>query len=84
MSPRKLLKELLSGSRNVRFSELVAVVEAFGFHLDRISGSHHIFIHPKITELVNIQDVHGQAKPYQVRQVLKLIERHHLKLEDRP
>ena len=84
MNPRKLLKKLLSGSRNIRFAELVTVVEAFGFQLDRVSGSHHIFAHPQIPELINIQDVQGQAKPYQVTQALKLIERHHLKLEDTP
>ena len=83
-APRKVLKKLLTGSRNIRFAELVALVEAFGFQLDRVSGSHHIFVHPEIPELINIQDVHGEAKPYQVMQVLNLIERHNLTLEDRP
>ena len=31
--------------------------------------------------LLNLQDVNGQAKPYQVRQLLKLVERYNLKLE---
>ena len=39
-------------------------------------------MHPTIPELVNLQDVGGQAKPYQIRQVLRLIERYNLKLED--
>ncbi len=83
-SPRKLLKKLLAGSRNIRFAELMALIEAFGFRLDRVSGSHHIFVHPEIPELINIQDVHGEAKPYQVTQVLNLIERRNLILDDRP
>ena len=33
-------------------------------------------------ELVNLQDIGGEAKPYQIRQVLRLIERYNLKLED--
>jgi len=57
-------------------------VRAFGFRLSRISGSHHIFTHPRIPELVNLQDVRGQAKPYQVRQFMKLVERYNLQLED--
>jgi hypothetical protein len=37
---------------------------------------------PGIPELVNLQDVKGQAKPYQIRQFLKLVEKHDVKLED--
>ncbi len=53
----------------------------FGFQLDRINGSHHIFVHPEIPELVNLQDVNGKAKPYQVKQLLQLIERYNLQME---
>jgi hypothetical protein len=34
------------------------------------------FSHPDRAELVNLQDVGGQAKPYRVRPVLRLIERY--------
>ncbi len=34
-----------------------------------------------IPELVNLQEVGGQAKPYQIRQVLRLVERYNLLLE---
>ncbi len=79
---RRLLQRLLSGSKNIRFEELVACAEAFGFQLSRVSGSHHIFIHPAVPELVNLQNVGGQAKPYQIKQLLALIERYNLRLED--
>jgi len=82
MNKRLLLRALLGGSKNVRFTDMVGLVEAFGFRLARISGSHHIFVHPSISELVNLQNVNGQAKPYQIRQFLKLIETYDLKLED--
>ena len=35
-------------------------------------------VHPDVKELVNLQDVDGMAKPYQVRQFLKLVERYNL------
>ncbi len=54
----------------------------FGFSLVRVSGSHHIFSHGGIPEQVNLQDVRGQAKPYQIRQFLRLVERYNLTLED--
>lgn len=83
MKPRKLLAAILAGSRNVRFADMVALVKAFGFELSRTSGSHHIFVHPKVDELVNLQKVQDKAKPYQIRQVLKLVEKYHLTLEDK-
>ena len=82
MNPRKLLKRISSGEvHNVSFSDLVKLVEGLGFQLDRTSGSHHVFVHPDIPELVNLQDVKGQAKPYQIRQLLRLIERYNLTLK---
>jgi predicted RNA binding protein YcfA (HicA-like mRNA interferase family) len=64
----------------LRFSEVLKLAQAFGFQLDRISGSHHILRRAGIPELVNVQNVKGMAKPYQVRQLLKLVERHNLSL----
>jgi predicted RNA binding protein YcfA (HicA-like mRNA interferase family) len=57
-------------------------VEGFGFQLRRVVGSHHVYGHSAIPELINLQDVNGQAKPYQIRQVLRLVERYNLALED--
>ncbi|MEP7286572.1 MAG: type II toxin-antitoxin system HicA family toxin [Chloroflexota bacterium] len=82
MKKRKLLQKIMSGSKNIRFAELVALIEAFGFRLSRVEGSHHIFVHPKVQELMNIQSVSGKVKPYQIRQFLKIVERYNLALEE--
>ena len=79
---RKLLQKALSSPKNVRFNEMRTLAEAFGFRLSRIRGSHHIFVHPRVQELVNLQDVGGKAKPYQIRQFLRLVERYNLMLRD--
>ena len=79
---KKLVQKLLSGSKNIRFSEAQTAVEAFGFRLSRISGSHHIYFHPDVPELINLQNVNGKAKPYQIRQFLEIVERYNLQLED--
>jgi len=47
-----------------------------------VKGSHHIFVHPRVRELVNLQNVDGKAKPYQIRQFLALVESYNLSLED--
>lgn len=82
MKKLKLLERALAGSRNFQFAELVTLAEAFGFRRSRIQGSHHIFVHPEIPELLNLQNVNGQAKPYQVRQFLRLVERYNLSLRE--
>ena len=82
MKKRKLLQKILRSQQNVRFSEVVILLEAFGFKLSRISASHHIFVHSEISENINLQNVDGQAKSYQIRQFLKLVERYNLTLED--
>ncbi len=82
MNKRKLLEKVLASPANVRFEDMVTLVEAFGFHLSRTKGSHYIFVHPQLDELVNLQEVKGQAKPYQIRQFLRLVERYNLTLGD--
>lgn len=83
MSPRRLLRRLAEGAfANVAFADFVGVAQAVGFRLDRINGSHHVFVHPDVDELLNVQNVRGQAKPYQLRQFMGLVERYNLRLED--
>lgn len=47
-----------------------------------MSASHHIFAHPDVPELVNLQEVDGETKPYQIRQFLRLVERNALTPEE--
>ena len=77
---RKLLEKILTGTKNVSFDDMVTLIQAFGFRLSRINGSHHIFIRSDIPEPINIQDFGGKAKPYQVKQFLQLIEQYNLQL----
>ncbi|MEA3427969.1 MAG: hypothetical protein U9Q84_01850 [Thermodesulfobacteriota bacterium] len=44
---------------------------------------HHIYVHRDVPELINLhQDVKGKAKPYQVKQLLQLVEKYNLQMED--
>lgn len=82
MKPRKILERILNGSQNIAFADMVSLVKAYGFRLDRIRGSHQIFVHDRIRERINLQPVRGQVKPYQIRQVMTLIEEYDLVLGD--
>ena len=81
MKPERLLRPLAGGGlSNVRFEDFTSLVEGVGFELSRVSGSHHIFIHPESREILSLQNAEGEAKPYQIRQFLRLVERYDLKV----
>lgn len=85
MKKRKLLRKVQGASKNIRFDEFVALLEGFGFVLRRTKGSHHVFTHPRIPRPFPIQPKgNRQAKPYQIRQFLSLIEQYNLELESEP
>jgi hypothetical protein len=70
-------------ARELSFADMRRLVEAFGFELRRwTSGSHHVSVHRAVRELLNLQDARGQAKPYQIRQFLRLVEQYALTMED--
>jgi predicted RNA binding protein YcfA (HicA-like mRNA interferase family) len=78
-----LLQRLSSGSfNNIRFSEFTDLAEGYGFTLDRTCGSHQMFRHPEIGAKLNLQPDGREAKPYQIRQFLRLVEQYGLQLED--
>ena len=79
VNPQRLLKKLNRGElANVHFSDLTRLVETLGFRLARIRGSHHIYSHPEVPDVLNLQNIRGEAKPYQVRQVLRTMAEHGL------
>ncbi|MDR2733604.1 MAG: type II toxin-antitoxin system HicA family toxin [Spirochaetota bacterium] len=82
MNKQKLLQQILSNQKNVKYNDFVTILEAYGFYLARTEGSHTIFRNDSVKEIMNIQNVHGEAKPYQVRQFFALIEKYNLKMED--
>jgi predicted RNA binding protein YcfA (HicA-like mRNA interferase family) len=67
--------------KNVSFTDCRSLMKALGFDLDRVRGSHHIFRHRTTGARLNLQPVRGKAKPYQLRQLLSLIEQYDLTLE---
>ena len=82
MPKKKLLAILINNSKNVRYSDFVALIEAFGFKLHRRKGSHDVYKHPKVVEILNIQNQNGKAKPYQIDQFLDYVEDYGLEMEE--
>lgn len=64
---------------NVPFDALCAMLRLLGFD-QHIKGDHHIFTHPGIEEILNLQPKNGKGKPYQVKQVRDVIIKYQLRL----
>ncbi len=83
MKPDVLLARIRrADNTNVSFDDLVRLVQALGFREVGGRGSHRVFAHPDVAELMNLQVERGQAKRYQVRQVVGLVRRYNLSLEE--
>jgi hypothetical protein len=80
---RKFFERLMRGEcdTDIDFTELCGLLTYFSFQ-ERIKGDHHIFTKDGVVEIINLQPVSGQAKPYQVKQVRKLIRAYHLRIQD--
>jgi hypothetical protein len=71
----KLLFRILRGASdaNIPFDGVRTLLQSLGFR-ERIRGDHHIFTKKGVEEILNLQPRSGgKAKPYQVKQVRKVI-----------
>ena len=69
----------MSGTKDksILFADLRAVLDRLGFQC-RIKGDHFIYTKDGVEEIINIQPVGNQAKPYQVKQVRNIILKYQL------
>jgi predicted RNA binding protein YcfA (HicA-like mRNA interferase family) len=79
---QKAYNQVVKGRSSLSFRDLQRLLITLGFRLDRISGSHHIYLHPDVSRPINIQPAGKDAKPYQIRQLRDMIREFGLKLED--
>jgi predicted RNA binding protein YcfA (HicA-like mRNA interferase family) len=70
----KLLIQVLTGASDasIDFDELCHLLIRLGFQ-SRVRGSHHNFFRDGVVERINLQRDGSKAKPYQVRQVRRII-----------
>lgn len=75
----KLYERLLANPKaTISFREFEKLLRVFGFEHDRTKGSHAIWVHPALQRPFPVQPSGKDAKPYQVREFLELVEEHGL------
>jgi predicted RNA binding protein YcfA (HicA-like mRNA interferase family) len=70
----ELRRRMARHPRTVSFAEARAVLEAYGWQLDRVRGSHHIFRHPESGGSLNVPLRRPSILPAYVRKVLSVTE----------
>jgi hypothetical protein len=78
VNKREIYQRIKLSPANVRFQEMGDIAESFGFRFKGGKGSHRIYVRMGIREMLNFQNVKGMAKPYQVRQFIKIVEKYNL------
>ncbi len=71
-----VINDMRNNSSGVRFADLCKVCDHYFGLARQTSGSHRVYKTPWLGDpRVNIQNDKGKSKAYQVKQVLKAIER---------
>lgn len=79
----KLYATLNANRRGIiSFRDFEALLRAFGFKLERTVGSHRQYVHPRVPLPLPIQPEGKDAKRYQVRQFLDMIEEFSLSIDE--
>ena len=72
----EIIAEMRRNPKGIRFSDLCKVCDFYFGEPRQTGGSHQVYKMPWTGDpRVNIQDQKGKAKSYQVKQVLKAIDR---------
>jgi len=83
VKPAKLYAQLLqSSNRTVTFHDFERLLRALGFEHVRTKGSHRQYTHPKVPRAFPVQPESKDAKRYQVRELLELVEAYGLYMEE--
>jgi predicted RNA binding protein YcfA (HicA-like mRNA interferase family) len=72
MDRKELRRRVAQHSRTVPFDELRRLLEAYGWELDRVNGSHHIFRNG--SSKLSVPFHRPTVKPTYVQQVLALTD----------
>ena len=65
----------MKSDANIDFDELRSLLLNYVFE-ERVRGSHHLFVKEGVEDLINLQRDGKSAKPYQVKQVRRVILRY--------
>lgn len=75
---QKLIERATNNPAGIRFKELCLLAGHMGFQKRGGKGSHVVYERDGVEEILTFQDHNGMAKPYQVKQMIAVIEKYRL------
>ena len=81
----KIFERLQSAGRvggSLTFREFDRLLRAFGFRHERTTGSHRQYVHPRVPWVFTVNPDGTDARRYQVRQLLDMIDTYELSIEE--
>jgi len=75
---QKLIEKATNNPAGIHFKELCLLAEHMGFQKRGGKGSHIVYERDGVEEILTFQDHNGLVKPYQVKQLLAVIEKYRL------
>jgi predicted RNA binding protein YcfA (HicA-like mRNA interferase family) len=75
---QKPIEKIQNNPAGVRFQEICRLAEQLGFTKRGGKGSHIVYEKDGVGEILTFQDRKGMTKPYQVKQLLAVIDKYQL------
>jgi hypothetical protein len=76
---QRLFERIQKGqTHDVAFDDLCALTGELGFRLERVRDGHWVLLHPALPRAFPLQADSAKARPYQFRQLLRILEKYDL------
>jgi predicted RNA binding protein YcfA (HicA-like mRNA interferase family) len=76
------LYEQMQRNKRGKFADLQKLLLAHGFKLNRVRGSHEVYVREDVPEHVTIQPNGKEAMDYQIREFLRIVKEYRISLGD--
>lgn len=76
------LYEQMQRNKRGKFADLQKLLLAHGFKLNRVRGSHEVYVREDVPEHITIQANGKEAMDYQIREFLRIVKEYRISLDD--
>ena len=76
------LYEQMQINKRGKFADLQKLLLAHGFKLNRVRGSHEVYVHDAVPEHITIQPNGKEAMDYQIREFFRIVQTYRISLDD--